>query len=75
MSVRTKQLDIRRTNERRDKSHASLGTSNSLTETEKKSQVAVNLVVAFENAGSLDTFPGRSNLDQDAVLVNSAVFV
>lgn len=41
---------------------------NGLTETEEESQVAVNALVALKLAGSLDTLPGRRDLDEHTVL-------
>ena len=55
-------------NEGRDESDTSLGASNSLTETEQESEVAVDPVVTLELTGSLDTLPGGSDLDENAFL-------
>ena len=55
-------------NEGRDESDTSLGTSNSLAETEQESEVAVDPVVTLEFTGSLDTFPRGSDLDENAFL-------
>ena len=57
--------------EGRDESNTSLGTSNSLAETEQEGEVAVDLVVTLEFTGSLDTLPGGGDLDQDAFLGDS----
>jgi hypothetical protein len=38
---------------------------------EQKGEVAVNFVVALQDTGGLDTFPGRGDLDEDAGLVDS----
>lgn len=48
----------------------SFGTSSSLGEREEKGEVAVNSLL-LELAGSLNTLPGRGNLDQDTVLANT----
>jgi hypothetical protein len=56
------------TNEGRDESDTSLGASHSLAETEQESKVAVDLVVALEFTSGLDTLPGGSNLDENAIL-------
>lgn len=47
----------------RDQSDASLRTSNSLGEAKEKGEIAVNAIVALELARSLDTFPGRCDLN------------
>lgn len=52
-----------------------LSASNSLTEPEKQSQVAVDPIVTLELTRSLDTFPGRRNLDEYAVLGNALSLV
>ena len=54
-----------------NESDAGLCASDSLAETEEEREIAVNAVVALELAGSLDTLPGRGDLDQDAVLGNA----
>ena len=56
------------TNEGRDESDASLGTSNSLSETEQKGEVTVDLIVTLEFTSSLDTLPAGSDLDENALL-------
>ena len=58
-------------NERRDESNASLGARHGLCEAEKEGQVAVDAVIALELARSLDALPGRSNLDEDALLLDT----
>ena len=63
------------TNKRRNERHASLGASNSLTETEEKREVAVNAVVPFEFTGGLDTLPRRGDLDEDTVFLDTDEFV
>lgn len=55
-------------NEGRDESHASLRTSDGLSEAKQESEVAMDLVVALEFTGSLNALPGRGDLDQDTVL-------
>ena len=55
-------------NEGRDESDTSLGTSNSLAETEQESKVAVDPVVTLEFTGSLDTLPSGSDLDENTFL-------
>ena len=54
--------------EGRDESDTSLGTSNSLAETEQEGEIAVDLVITLEFTGSLDTLPAGSDLDQNAFL-------
>ena len=54
--------------EGRDEGDAGLSTSDSLAETEQESEIAVNLLVALEFASSLDTLPGRGDLDENAFL-------
>ena len=54
-------------NEGRDKGDVGLSASNSLGKTEEERQVAVDVVVTLELAGSLDTLPSGGNLDQDAL--------
>lgn len=55
-------------NEGRDEGDIGLSTSDSLAETEQKSEVAVNLFFALEFTGSLDTLPAGSDLDENAFL-------
>jgi hypothetical protein len=57
--------------ERRNQSHASLRTCNGLPEAEEKGEVAVNAFVALELARSLDTFPGRRDLDEHTFPLDS----
>ena len=54
--------------ERRDECDACLGARNSLTKAKEQGQVAVNPVITLELARSLDTLPGRGDLDEDTVL-------
>lgn len=58
-------------NERRDERDTSLSAGDSLAETEEKGEVAVDAVLLLELAGSLDTLPSGSDLDEDAVLGDS----
>ena len=51
-----------------DQGDTGLGASNSLSETEEESEVAVNVVLSLKLAGSLDTLPCGRNLDKNAVL-------
>jgi len=59
------------TDERRDEGDAGLSAGNGLSETEEEGEVAVDLVLSLELAGSLDSLPGGSDLDENAVLGNS----
>ncbi|RUS24477.1 hypothetical protein BC938DRAFT_473523 [Jimgerdemannia flammicorona] len=69
--------------EGRDQGDTSLSASDGLksarkmpeTEREQQRQVAVNVVLGLKNVRSLDTLPGRGDLDQDAVLVNAGLLV
>lgn len=45
-----------------------LGTSDGLDEGEHQGQVAVDPVLRLQDVRSLDAFPCRGDLDQDAVL-------
>jgi hypothetical protein len=63
------------TDEGRDEGDTSLSASNSLLETEEEGEVAVDLVLSLELAGSLDTLPGGGDLDEDAVLVDTELLV
>jgi len=59
------------TDERRNQRHASLRARNGLGEAKEEGEVAVNAVVALELARSLDTFPGRCNLDEHTFFLDS----
>ena len=59
------------TNEWGDEGNASLSAGNSLGESEEEGKVAVDAVLLLELTGSLDTFPCRGDLDEDAVLVDT----
>lgn len=61
--------------ERRDQSYTSFGARDGLSEAEQQRQVAVNVVLAFEDARGFDSFPGRRQFDQDAVARNSKLFI
>ena len=58
-----------------DEGYASFSTSNSLTETKEKGQVAVDTVFLFQFTGSLNTIPSRGNLDQDSLLGDTLLLV
>ena len=55
-------------NKRRDQRNTGLCARNSLSETEKKGQVAVDLVFLLELPRGLDTLPCAGDLDEDALL-------
>jgi len=57
-------------NKRRNQSDTSLSTSDSLSEAKEEGEIAVNTVVAFKLAGSLDALPCGCDLDQDTVLLD-----
>ncbi|KAI6752918.1 hypothetical protein HG531_005087 [Fusarium graminearum] len=61
--------------EGRNEVSTSLSSTNGLDEREHKSKVGVDAVVTLEDLGSLDTLPGSSNLDQDAVLGDTLLAV
>ena len=63
------------TNEGGDEESASLGGSNGLDGGEEESEVAVDVVVALQNLGGLDTLPRRGDLDQDTVLGDTLLLV
>ena len=62
-------------NEWGNESHPGFCTSNGLTEPEEKGKVAVDLVLALQFTGSLDTLPGACDLDQDALLRDTNRFI
>ena len=62
-------------NEGGDEESAGLGGSDSLGLGEKQGQVAVDAVLGLQDVGSLDTFPGGGDLDQDAGLVDALLLV
>ena len=49
--------------------------SNSLNEREHESQIAVDAVLGLQDLGGFDAFPGRGDLDQDALLANAQLLV
>lgn len=57
--------------EGRDEGDTGLSTSHSLAKAEQESEIAVDLVVAFEFTASLDTLPGGSDLDENAFLADA----
>lgn len=59
------------TDEGRDEGDTSLSTSHGLAKTEQEGEIAVDLVVAFEFTGSLDTLPGGGDLDENAFLADT----
>lgn len=59
------------TDERRNQCHASLRACNGLGEAKEEGEVAMNSVVALKFARSLDTFPGRCDLDEHTFFLNS----
>lgn len=63
------------TDEGGDEEGTSLGSGNGLGEGEHESEVAVDAVLRLQNVGGLDTLVGRSDLDQDAGLVNTGLLV
>lgn len=62
-------------NERRNQVGIGLSSGNSLDLRKQESEVTVDAVLLLEDTGSLDTFPGGSDLDQDAGLVDTDSFV
>lgn len=59
----------------RDEESTGFGTSNGLGFGEEEGKVAVDSVVALEDTGGLDTFPGGSDLNQDAGLIDTLLLV
>lgn len=53
----------------------SLGAGNGLAEAEEEGEVAVDAVLLLELPSSLDTVPGRGNLDKDALLLDALLLV
>ena len=74
-STRNAKKHTHTSNKWRNEGHARLGTSDSLRETEQERQVAVNLFLLLEFASGLNTFPRRSDLDQDAFFGDPDGFV
>jgi hypothetical protein len=56
------------TNEGRDEGDTCLSASDSLAETEKKGQVAVDVVITLEFTSSLDTLPRRCDFDENTLV-------
>lgn len=61
--------------EGRDEVGTGLGGGNGLGKGEHEGQVAVDAVLALELVGGLDTLPGGSELDENALLVNAGLLV
>jgi hypothetical protein len=59
------------TNEGRDEGDTCLSASDSLAETEKKGQVAVDVVITLEFTSSLDTLPRRCDFDENTLLFDT----
>ena len=64
-------MDTYTADEGRDEGNTSLRTRNGLREAEEEGEVTVDAVVALELAGGLDTLPGRGDLDEDALLLDT----
>lgn len=58
-----------------DEVGASLGGGDGLDEGEHEGEVGVDSVLGLEDLRSLDAFPGRGDLDQNAVLVDTNLLV
>jgi len=54
-----------------DQSNAGLCAGNCLSKAKEEGKVAVDAVIALEFTSSLDAFPCRGDLDQNAVLVDA----
>lgn len=63
------------TDERRDQVGTGLGRSDGLDDGEHEGEVAVDAMLRLEFTSGLDTFPGGSDLDQDAVLGDAHLLV
>lgn len=59
------------TDEGRDEGDTCLSASNSLAETEKKGQVAVDVVITLEFTSGLDTLPCRCDFDENTLLLDT----
>lgn len=59
----------------RDQSDLGFSTGNGLGEGEQEGQIAVDVIFGLELLGSLDTLPGRSDLNQNSLGRNSCFFV
>jgi hypothetical protein len=63
------------TNEGRDEVGAGLSSADGLDHREHEGKVGVDTVVALKDLGGLDTLPGSSDLDQNAVLGDTLLAV
>ncbi len=63
------------TDEGRNEEGTGFGGSDGLDFAEHEGEVDIDAVIALEDAGSLDTFPGGGDLDQDAGFVDTNGFV
>lgn len=63
------------TDKGRDEGNTGLGAGDGLCESEEEGEVAVDTVVSLELSGGLNTFPRRSDLDENSVLVDSELLV
>ena len=61
--------------EGRDEGDTSLCAGDGLSEAEEEGEVAVDAILLLELARGLDTLPSRSNLDQDALLLDTDALV
>ena len=64
-------IDTHAADEGRNQGDAGLGAGNGLGKAEEEGEVAVNAVVALELARRLDALPGRRDLDEDALLLDT----
>jgi len=64
-------IDTYTANKRRDESNTCLSASDSLAETEKKGEVAVNVVISLEFTSGLDALPCRCDFDENALLLDT----
>jgi hypothetical protein len=58
-----------------DQERASLSGGDGLDDGEHQGEVAVDAMLGLEFAGGLDTFPGRGDFDEDAVLADALLFI
>lgn len=63
------------TDKGRDERNASLSTGDGLSESEEEGEVAVDTVVSLQFSRGLNTFPRRSDFDEDSFLVDSELLV
>jgi len=54
-----------------DQSNTGFSAGDSLAETEKEGEIAVDTIVTFEFPGSLDTFPCRRDFDQNTLFLDT----